>query len=64
MIKRNRAQCLKCKQIIESKNRHDFVWCKCKSIAVDGGKDYLKRVGALGDCKELSTFTKEATNER
>jgi hypothetical protein len=22
--------------------RHDFKWCACKSIAVDGGGDYLK----------------------
>ena len=44
-IIRNSAQCLKCLDTIESKHVHDFRWCKCGSIAVDGGKAYLKRVG-------------------
>lgn len=34
--------------VIESETRHDFKWCKCKSVAVDGGHDYLKRVGVPG----------------
>ena len=34
--------CLKCLDIIQSMFRHDFKWCSCKSIAVDGGGDYLK----------------------
>ena len=39
----NKAQCLICKDIIESKYRHDFVRCTCKNISVDGGRDYIKR---------------------
>lgn len=58
-IIKNKAQCLKCGDVIESKHRHDFVWCKCQSVAVDGGKDYLKRVGDLDNMKELSEFTEE-----
>ena len=42
-IIRNRIKCLKCGDIIESKHRHDFVWCSCGSCAVDGGTLYLKR---------------------
>jgi hypothetical protein len=42
---RNRARCLKCYDIIESKHRHDFVICKCGAIFVDGGNDYW-RAGA------------------
>lgn len=41
----NSVRCHLCGEIIESRHRHDFVWCKCGNIAVDGGKDYLKRVG-------------------
>jgi hypothetical protein len=40
----NRAKCLLCKEIIESKHRHHFVPCKCANLIVDGGLDYLKRV--------------------
>lgn len=41
----NKAKCLKCGDVIESKHRHDFVGCKCGAIFVDGGKEYLRRVG-------------------
>lgn len=54
MIIRNRVRCKSCQSVIESKHRHDFVWCACKSIAVDGGRDYLKRVGNLDNFEELS----------
>ncbi len=50
----NRIKCKKCGDIIESKHRHDFKWCKCNSIAVDGGKDYLKRIGDADLFIELS----------
>lgn len=53
-IIRNRAKCLKCGDIIESKYRHDFVNCKCGAIYVDGGHAYLRRVGDLEYIKELS----------
>lgn len=39
---RNRIRCIKCGNIIESKSRHDFVWCSCHSVAVDGGHDYQR----------------------
>lgn len=35
-------QCPKCKDIIYSRTRHDFRYCGCGSIFVDGGFDYLK----------------------
>ena len=52
----NKIQCNKCKDIIESKHVRDFKWCTCKSIAVDGGLEYLRRVGNLEDIIELSEF--------
>lgn len=62
MIIHNKARCKKCDTVIESKHRHDFVWCECldedgrhNGIAVDGGKEYLRRVGKLEDYEELST---------
>jgi tRNA(Ile2) C34 agmatinyltransferase TiaS len=39
----NKAKCGVCGDVIESKHRHDYVRCSCGEIAVDGGKDYLKR---------------------
>lgn len=36
---------LKCGDVIQSMHRHDFKWCKCGELAVDGGADYLKMCG-------------------
>jgi hypothetical protein len=37
-----KIKCMKCEDVIQSMYRHDFKWCKCKSIAIDGGGDYTK----------------------
>ena len=49
MIIRNAAQCAKCGDIIESKHRHDFVSCGCKSIFIDGGHEYFRAGGKPED---------------
>ena len=36
----NRIRCKKCGEIIESHTVHEFKWCSCGAVAVDGGKDY------------------------
>ena len=53
-IIKNKIQCLKCGDVIESTYRHDSKWCSCHSCAVDGGHDYLKRCGNQDNYKELS----------
>ena len=45
MIIQNAVICNKCDEFIFSAHRHDFRECKCGNIAVDGGQDYLRRVG-------------------
>ena len=57
MILQNRIQCLKCNDIIESTSRHDFRYCECSSVAVDGGQEYLRRLGT--DFKELSVVIED-----
>ena len=42
-ILRNRARCLICDDIIESKYRNNFVTCSCGNLSVDGGTDYIRR---------------------
>lgn len=58
----NKAQCKKCKDIIESKDTNDLKRCTCGSIAVDGGLEYVKRIGNLDDVIELSEYEREKTN--
>lgn len=53
-IRSNRIKCKKCGDIIESNDVHDFKWCSCKSIALDGGREYLRRLGSPEDYEELS----------
>ena len=56
----NKIRCNFCQDTIESKHRHDFVQCSCGKVAVDGGKDYLRRVFDQDtDYVELSEFTDE-----
>ena len=50
----NRIRCKKCGEIIESFTVHDFKWCSCGSVAVDGGKDYLRRCGIREGYEDLS----------
>jgi len=37
-----RIRCTHCKDEIESFHRHDFKWCKCHTIFIDGGDDYTR----------------------
>lgn len=47
--KRNRISCAKCGEIIESTFRHDFKYCSCGAICVDGGTSYCRYGGNLED---------------
>lgn len=55
-IKINKIQCRHCKEILESKTNHDFKICKCHRCGVDGGHEYLRRMGNPKDIIELSEY--------
>lgn len=50
----NKIKCKKCGDTIESISVHDFKFCKCGDVAVDGGHDYLRKSGNREDWEELS----------
>lgn len=56
----NRIKCKKCGDIIESRHLHDYVACSCGACAVDGGHDYLRRLGNPDNWEELSETTEVA----
>lgn len=56
-----RIQCKKCKDIIESKHRHDFCKCRCGAISIDGGNNYT-RIGTYVP-GEFSELVKELDRE-
>lgn len=61
-IIRNAAQCLRCGDVVESLDRQQLTECRCGAVAVDGGYEYLRRLGRREDRLELSVWA-EASNE-
>ena len=47
----NKIQCKHCEDIIESTHVHDFKWCSCKTVFVDGGREY-RRLGFKNSFEE------------
>lgn len=58
-IIKNRIRCKHCGDVIESETTHDFKFCSCGKVAIDGGHSYLKRNGNPNDWEELSVFMKK-----
>ena len=56
-------QCKKCKDIIYSRAHHDFHWCSCESVAVDGGFDYLRICGNEKNYKIITINVKATKRE-
>ena len=54
MIIENTVICLSCGDKIVSKHRHDFVTCTCGAISIDGGQEYLRRVGDFTNAIDFS----------
>ena len=54
MIIQNAVTCLACGDFIVSKHRHDFVTCTCGAVSVDGGQEYLRRVGDFSNAMDIS----------
>ena len=57
-IRTNKIKCKKCGDIIESISVHDFKWCSCGTVAVDGGHEYLRRLENVEDFEDLSYIMK------
>lgn len=62
-IKRNAIRCTHCGDVIESEHVHDFKWCSCHSVFVDGGREYLRRGFRDGesDFDDLSEYEEDET---
>jgi hypothetical protein len=54
VIIQNAVTCLACGDFIVSKHRHDFVTCTCGAVSVDGGQEYLRRVGDFSNAMDIS----------
>ena len=54
MIIENVVTCMACGDRIFSRHRHDFVTCTCGAVSVDGGQEYLRRVGDFSNAMDHS----------
>lgn len=48
-----RVMCVVCGAVIRSLHRHDFRFCECGRVAVDGGNCYLRLLGDPAHIKVL-----------
>ena len=54
---RHAIYCKKCKDTIESKHVHDFKYCSCKAVGIDGGISAGNRIlGHLSDMEDRSMY--------
>lgn len=61
-IKVNKIKCKYCGDIIESRHVHDYKFCSCGTVGVDGGHYYLSRsfkTSPEKDYEELSEYVEE-----
>jgi hypothetical protein len=59
---RNRIRCKSCNDVIESVHVHDFKYCGCGKVFVDGGLEYCRYGwpgGDIDDCIEFLTEYEE-----
>ena len=54
LILSNQVICKLCGDAPYSTHRHDYKTCKCGEVGVDGGMDYLRRVGNSANYKDIS----------
>ena len=54
---RHAIQCKKCLETIESKHIHDFKYCSCMAVGIDGGiSDGNRILGSLSDIEDRSMY--------
>lgn len=58
---KNKIACLVCGDIIESTYQYDFKMCSCGKVGVDGGLEYMRRLGDQRYWKEMSVYEHDGT---
>jgi hypothetical protein len=62
---RHAVYCKKCKDTIESKWSHDFKYCSCGSVGIDGGIEAGNRLlGNLEDMESRSMYSVVLDNRK
>lgn len=59
--------CSNCKEQVFSRTRHDYRFCSCGSVGIDGGRSYTKiswDTSKLANQPEIKEITIKQTNEQ
>ncbi len=48
-VLKNAARCLRCRQVVESTHRREFMTCGCGNLSVDGGRGHTQPRRVYGD---------------
>lgn len=62
-MKRMAIKCKKCGDTVFSRTTHDFRYCGCKLVAIDGGGDYTRIIGEQKDYETLQIDLKQTEKE-
>jgi len=57
-------RCNKCHDIIYSRAVHDFHYCSCETVAIDGGFDYTRVLGNQSDYTDIPILKIKATKKQ
>lgn len=52
-------RCRWCQTVIQSMYRHDFRYCECRRIAIDGGNAYTRLLGNAYLMEEITKLSEE-----
>jgi len=62
---RHAIQCKKCLETIESKHIHDFKYCSCMAVGIDGGISNGNRIlGSMSDIEDRSMYCAIVGNKK
>jgi len=62
---RHAIQCKKCLETIESKHIHDFKYCPCGAVGIDGGiSDGNRILGSMSDIDNRSMYCAIVGNKK
>ena len=61
---RNRIKCKHCGDVIESTHVHDFKYCGCGKVFIDGGREYCRYGFPGGDPGDHIEFMAEYAEEK
>lgn len=62
-MKKQAIKCKRCGSTVFSRARHDFRWCSCNLVAIDGGNNYTRTAGDPENFKSIQLDIEQTKKE-